>query len=108
MIIEDPARPTAKLGTWSAKQATAEAPEIGTLIGVVDAWNCVGLNYNQMMQGAVSIRMVCSGHTFVPQKVCVVKEGDFVASVWSFEQSSGAIVSELRTDSRVPSTAAQK
>jgi hypothetical protein len=68
MVIEDPARPTVKLGIWSAEQAAAEAQEMGTPIGVVDARSCVGLNYYQTMQGGVSIRMVCSGHTFVPQK----------------------------------------
>jgi hypothetical protein len=80
----------------------AEAPEIGMPIGVVDARNCVGLNYNQIMQGVVSIRMVWNGHTFFPQKVCVLKEGDSVASVWSFEQSSIAVLSELRTGSKAP------
>jgi hypothetical protein len=71
-----------------------------TLMGVVDARNCVGLNYGQIMQGAVSTRMVWNGHTFVPQKVCVVKEGDSVTSVWSFEQSGSAVLSELRTGSK--------
>ena len=92
----------------SPDRVWADVQGVETPVGVVDARNCVGLNYNQIMRGAVSTRMVWNGHTFVPQKVCVVKEGDSVASVWSFEQSSGAIVSELRTDSRVPSTAAQK
>jgi len=81
------------LGPWA---------EGGTPVGVVDARSCVGLNYNQIMQGSVSTRMVWNGHTFVPQKVCVVKEGDSVASVWSFEQSSSAVLSELRTGSKTP------
>ncbi len=98
----------AEAGAGSPDRVWADVEGVETPVGVVDARNCVGLNYNQIMRGAVSTRMVWNGHTFVPQKVCVVKEGDSVASVWSFEQSSGAIVSELRTDSRVPSTAAQK
>jgi len=92
----------------SPNQVRVDVQGVETPVGVVDARNCIGLNYNQIMRGAVSTRMVWNGHTFVPQKVCVVKEGDSVASVWSFEQSSGALVSELGTDSRVPSTAAQK
>jgi hypothetical protein len=98
----------AEAGAGSPDRVWADVQGVETPVGVVDARNCVGLNYNQIMRGAVSTRMIWNGHTFVPQKVCVVKEGDSVASVWSFEQSSGAIVSELRTDSRAPSTAAQK
>lgn len=89
-------------GAVSPDRVGAEAQAVDTPVGTVDARNCAGLNYNQVMRGAVSTRMVWNGHTFVPQKVCVVKEGSSVASVWSFEQSSSAIVSELQAASKVP------
>jgi len=89
-------------GAVSPDRVGAEAQALETPVGTVDARNCAGLNYNQVMRGAVSTRMVWNGHTFVPQKVCVVKEGGSVASVWSFEQSSSAIVSELQAASKAP------
>jgi len=107
--VEEPgAAETSRASVTAERQVQAQTPEMGTPVGVVDARNCVGLNYNQIMRGAVSTRMVWNGHTFVPQKVCVIKEGDSVASVWSFEQSSGAIVSEIREGSEAPGDPAKK
>lgn len=107
-VEETGAAETLQASVTAERQVGAQNPEMGAPVGVVDARNCVGLNYNQIMRGAVSTRMVWNGHTFVPQKVCVVREGGSVASVWSFEQSSGAIVSEIREGSKAPSDSAEK
>lgn len=79
----------------------SERQEITPTVGVVDARRCFGLNYLYVMHGAVSTRMVWNGQTFVPQKVCVVKEGEGVASIWSFEQRGRAILSEALAGSEV-------
>ncbi len=71
-------------------------------VGIVDARNCIGLNYERPMQGSISNRMVWNGHTFIPQKVCLIKEGTSVASVWSFEQRGKAVLSEAQGDSHAP------
>jgi hypothetical protein len=107
-VEETAAAETLQASVTAERQVGAQTPGMGTPVGVVDARNCIGLNYSQIMRGAVSTRMVWNGHTFVPQKVCVVKEGNSVASVWSFEQSSGAIVSEIRDGLKAPSDPAEK
>jgi hypothetical protein len=55
-------------------------------IGVVDARNCPGLNYKEVMYGEVTVRWVWDGQRLVPRKVCVVQEGNGVTSVWDFDQ----------------------
>jgi hypothetical protein len=107
-LEETGAAETSRASVTAERQVGAQTPEMGMPVGVVDARNCVGLNYNQIMRGAVSTRMVWNGNTFVPQKVCVVKEGDSAASVWSFEQSSGAIVAEVREGFKAPSGSTEK
>jgi|GEM_PF-2124010 len=107
-VKETAAAETLRASVTAERQVGAQTLEMGMPVGVVDARNCVGLNYNQIMRGAVSTRMVWNGNTFVPQKVCVVKEGDSAASVWSFEQSSGAIISEFREGFKAPSGSAEK
>jgi len=107
-VEEAAAAETLQASVTGERQIGTQILEMGAPVGVVDARNCVGLNYNQIMRGAVSTRMVWNGYTFVPQKVCVVKEGNSVASVWSFEQSGGAIVSEIQKGLKDPSDPTEK
>lgn len=73
---EQPSQPTKKLAT-------------------VDARNSGKLNYNDIMQGEVSVRWVWNGQKFVPRKVCVVKEPNGVTSVWSFDNQDGTVLREI-------------
>lgn len=75
-----------------AEQEKTKEVKVAKTVCVVDARNCPG--YNKIMYGVVSFREIWNGSEFVPQKVCIVKENDRKSSVWSFEQSRCAIVSE--------------
>ena len=55
-------------------------------IGVVDARNCPGLGYKEVMYGEVTVRWVWDGQKLVPRKVCVVRESNGVTSVWDFDE----------------------
>jgi len=61
---------------------------------VVDARKCPG--FNKLMYGVVSWEKVWNGSEFTLQKVCVIK--DDRPSVWSFEQSRVAVVSEVKPE----------
>lgn len=63
-------------------------------VGIVDARNCGNPKYKDLMYGEVTVRWVWNGGKFVPQKVCVVDEGNGVTSVWSFDQQNGVTVTE--------------
>jgi hypothetical protein len=86
-------------GAPAVEREKADRQQSVPTVGVVDARNCIGLNYQHPMQGSVSNRMVWNGHTFVAQKVCLIKEGTSVASIWSFEQRGKAILSETQEGS---------
>lgn len=68
-----------------------ELPRLAT----VDARNCQGLGYNDVMQGEVTVRMVWDGQKLVPQTVCVVKEPSGITSVWRFDEEGQAVLSEI-------------
>jgi hypothetical protein len=61
----------------------------------VDARNCPGLNYPQIMYGEVTADFVWDGNKSVLRKVCVVKGPGGVTSVWSFDDPGGAILTEI-------------
>jgi len=63
-------------------------------IGIVDARNCGNPKYKDLMYGEVTVRWVWNGGKFVPQKVCIVDEGNGVTSIWSFDQQNGVTVTE--------------
>jgi len=75
-------------------QAKQEKTEEVKEACVVDARKHPG--YNKIMSGLVSFREIWNGSKFTLQKVCVVK-GD-KPSVWSFEQSRVAVVSEVKPE----------
>jgi hypothetical protein len=64
-------------------------------IGVVDARNCPGLNYKDLMYGEVTVRWVWDGQRFVPRKVIEVREANGAISTWDFAEQNGAILTEL-------------
>ena len=66
-----------------------------TRLATVDARNCDRLDYGDVMYGEVTVRWVWNGTKFVPHKVCVVREKNGVSSVWSFDQSQDAALSEV-------------
>jgi hypothetical protein len=61
----------------------------------VDARNCPGLSYPDIMYGEVTVRWVWDGSKFVPRKVCVVKEPDGTTTAWSFDNPGSAILTEI-------------
>jgi hypothetical protein len=65
-------------------------------VGVVDARNCGNPKYKNLMYGEIAVRWIWNGHKLVPQKVCIVDEGNGVSSVWSFDQNNGVTVSEIQ------------
>ena len=80
----------------------AAEPEAGPPVarmGTVDARNCTGLNYDNVMQGEITARWVWDGQRFTPEKVCVVQGPDGVSTVWSFEQQGEAVLSETEAPS---------
>ncbi len=100
-VEETPAEKPPKYIDIIEKRQITERADPASTAGIVDARNCFGLNYDQVMRGAVSTRMVWNGRTFVSQKVCVVQEGEGVASIWSFEQTRKAVISEMSTNSSI-------
>jgi hypothetical protein len=66
-------------------------------IGVVDARNCSGLGYKEVLYGEVTVRWVWNGQRLVPRKVCVVRESDGVTSVWDFDEHDPDVkISEIQ------------
>jgi hypothetical protein len=63
-------------------------------VGIVDARNSGNPKYRDLMYGEVTVRWVWNGGKFVPQKVCIVDEGNGVTSVWSFDQKNGVTITE--------------
>ncbi len=63
-------------------------------VGIVDARNSGNPKYKDLMYGEVTVRWVWNGGKFVPQKVCIVDEGNGVTSIWSFDQQNGVTVTE--------------
>jgi hypothetical protein len=64
-------------------------------MATVDARNCPGLNYREVMYGEVTARLVWDGNRFFARKVCIVKEPDGTTSVWSFDDPGNAILTEI-------------
>jgi hypothetical protein len=64
-------------------------------MAAVDARNCPGLNYPEIMYGEVTADFVWDGSKFVLHKVCVVKGPDGVTTVWNFDDPGGAILTEI-------------
>jgi len=88
---ESDERPAETLETLSEP-----VPEgMDTRFATVDARNCNRLDYGDVMYGEVTVRWVWNGTKFVPHKVCVVREKNGVSSVWSFDQSQDAALSEV-------------
>lgn len=77
------------------RQPTDPAPQVPRLASV-DARHCDNLQYDQIMQGEVTVRWVWNGHELVPQKVCVVHEPNGVSRVWRFDEQGNAILSEIQ------------
>ena len=65
-------------------------------VGVVDARQCNGLNYKDVLYGNVTVKWVWDGQKLVPRKVCEVKEDDGTTSIWSFEERDGISTSEIQ------------
>lgn len=80
------------------REKTKEVKKEAAKTACVDARKCFG--YNKIMYGVISTKKVLDGQKDVIRKVCIVKEDDEKRSVWSFEQSRCAIVSEINEDSR--------
>jgi hypothetical protein len=66
----------------------------GRRVGVVDATGCQDLDYKDVMYGEVAVRWVWNGEKLVPQKVCIVEEGNGVRSVWGFDANDEIVLSE--------------
>ena len=64
-------------------------------MAMVDARNCPGLNYPEIMYGEVTADFVWDGSKSVLRKVCVVKGPGGVTTVWSFDDTHGAVVTEI-------------
>ena len=71
-------------------------------IGIVDARNSGNPKYRDLMYGEVTVRWVWNGGKFVPQKVCVVDEGNGVTSIWSFDQKNGVTITERQEPINTP------
>lgn len=65
-------------------------------IWVVDARNCPGLHYKDLMYGELTVRWVWDGQGFVPRKVIEVREANGTISIWDFAEKNGAILTELK------------
>jgi len=91
-----PSSPSSPDATASTGAATASAPDATApavpaqpkfrRIGVVDARNCDGLNYKDVLYGEVADRWIWDGQKFILHKVCVVKESSGVTTVWDFDK----------------------
>lgn len=75
---------------------TAEpTPQVARL-ATVDARHCENLQFDQIMEGEVTVRWVWNGHELVPQKVCIVHEPNGVSRVWRFDDQGNAILAEIQ------------
>jgi hypothetical protein len=71
-------------------------------IGIVDARSTGNPKYKDLMYGEITVRWVWNGGKFVPQKVCVVDEGNGTSSVWSFDQQNGVTITEKQEATHTP------
>jgi type V secretory pathway adhesin AidA len=74
---------------------SAQPEQKPTRMATVDARNCSGLKYDQIMQGEITVRWVWNGQKLVPEKVCVVEEANGVSTIWGFDQRGNAVLSEV-------------
>ncbi|MCL5280525.1 MAG: hypothetical protein M1376_11525 [Planctomycetes bacterium] len=65
-------------------------------MGMVDARNCGRLKYKDVLYGKVSVRWVWDGEKLVPHQVIEVKEKNGVTSVWSFDEQTDVVPSEIQ------------
>ncbi len=73
-----------------------QAPKPATRrMATVDARNCPGLNYPEIMYGEVTVRWIWNGDKLVPRKVCLVREPGGATTVWSFDEPGDAVVTEI-------------
>jgi hypothetical protein len=94
--VEDPPRQTAPAVVSLPVPDRSPGPKPRTKrMASVDARNCPGLNYPEILYGEVTVRFVWDGNRSVPRKVCVVTGPDGVTTVWSFDDPGGAIVTEI-------------
>ncbi len=64
-------------------------------LGVVDARKCPGLNYDDVLYGEVTVRMVWDGARFVWRKVVVVREKSGAISTWTFDERDDIVMTEI-------------
>ncbi|MBN1510052.1 MAG: hypothetical protein JW955_24615 [Sedimentisphaerales bacterium] len=78
-------------------EVSAQPEQKPTRMAMVDARNCRGLKYDQIMHGEITVRWVWNGQKLVPEKVCVVEEANGVSTIWGFDQQGDAVLSEVTT-----------
>ena len=71
-------------------------------MAIVDARSTGNPKYKDLMYGEITVRWIWNGGKFVPQKVCVVDEGNGTTSVWSFDQQNGVTITEKQEVTDTP------
>ena len=106
MPAQMPSTPQESVPTAGALvQSNGESPRVDEMppvdvqprvkrVGIVDARSTGNPKYKDLMYGEVTVRWVWNGGKFVPEKVCVVDEGNGVTSIWSFDQGNGVTITE--------------
>jgi hypothetical protein len=79
----------------SARESALPVPPRKRM-GMVDARNCGGLKYQDVLYGEVTVRWVWDGEKLVPRKVIQVKEKNGVTSIWSFDEHKDVVLSEIQ------------
>jgi len=74
---------------------SAAPSQSGKRMGMVDARNCGRLKYKDVMYGEVTVRWIWDGQKLVPHKVLEVKEKNGVTSIWSFDEQTDVVRSEI-------------
>ena len=69
-------------------------------IAMVDATKCSGLNYQDLMYGEITVRWVWDGQSYVPEKVCQVREPSGAISTWSFDNHDGIVLTEIPQEAK--------
>jgi len=71
-------------------------------VGIVDARNSGNPKYKDLLYGEITVRWIWNGVKFIPQKVCIVDEGNGVTSTWSFDQKNGITITERQEPIEAP------
>lgn len=90
-VAADPQPETEPLELIEPVEPDPPAPRVG----LVDARNCEGLNYDDIMAGEITVRWVWDGQKLAPEKVCVVHEPDGGTTVWRFNQQGRSVLAEI-------------